>query len=193
MMGPIYLPTFIHSIPSIIANSSPPPLGDPPYSYVIFAPLLFVTSSYPNNAPLICAPSFSLINTLILCTSSSSKFVALRNNQGVGTLSPRPLLLPPLLMILLVSPLDTLSSMSYLFACLSSSVILYGKAYPYALPPSVVYFLFILGPTLCCVPLANSFPPIFFSFLLITTLIAYPSTLFLLYSSGSIPFLTSSQ
>jgi hypothetical protein len=165
--GPRYFPTCSHARPSTITNSSPPPLGDP-------------LSSFLSPMPL-------------LCTSSSSKVATLCNNQGVHNSSPGPLGPPLLLLLLLVSPLDTLLSTLHLFMGLSSHVLHSGTMHSSTLPPGVVSFLFISGLTPHRAPLAIYFPPLFSTFLLISTLLAYLSTLSLLYSSGSIPFLTSSQ
>jgi hypothetical protein len=154
----------------------------------ILSLLLCVPSSSPNSASLLFSPYFSLISAPLLCASSCYKVVTLRNSQGVWISSPRTLLLP-----LLVSPLETLSSMSCLFIDLSSYVLLSSTTYSYALPPGAIYFLFILFLTPHHVPLDNSSSSPFSSFLLISTLLVYLSNLVLLCSSGSIPFLTSSQ
>jgi hypothetical protein len=142
----------------------------------------------PNNALLICVPSSLPISAPLLCASSSYKFVALRDKQRVENSSSRSVLVS-----LLLSLLDTISSMPCLFVGISSSVLHSSKKYSLALPPGVISFLLILDPTPHRAPLAISFPLLSSTLFLISTLISYLSSLFLLYSSGSIPYLTSSR
>jgi hypothetical protein len=126
-----------------------------------------------------CVSSSSLFCALI-----SSKVVAFHNNQRGQTSLPSPSL--PLLLL-------SVSSTPCLFMGLSSFVLLYGTSYSSELPPGVVSFLFIFGLTPCRAPLANSFLLFFSTFLLILTHLMYLSTLFILFSSRSIPFITSSH
>jgi hypothetical protein len=76
---------------------------------------------------------------------------------------------------------------------LSSFVIHSGRTYSPTLPLGVVSFLFILESTPRHVPLDNYFPPLSYSLCLFSTLLMYLLNIFILHSSGSIPYLTSSQ
>jgi hypothetical protein len=102
-----------------------------------------VESLSPIRMLILHTPSSLLFNAPLLYASYSYKVVALHNNQGVCTLSPRSVLV-----LLMESLLDTISSMERLFVGLSSYTLHSRTTSTPALPLGVVLFLFILDPTL---------------------------------------------
>jgi hypothetical protein len=125
----------------------------------------------------------SILLVLLLCASSSFDVTTSLTIQGNLTLFSSILL--PVLLVL--SP-GTSSLGSCLFNDLSSSALLSSVDISSAHPSSTVSFLFILVLTTRSSPL-DLFSSIIYSiFLLSLTLIEYLSTIFLLFSSGSILF-----
>jgi hypothetical protein len=88
--------------------------------------------------------------------------------------------------LLLVSSLDTFLLMLHLFNNLSSHVLLSSKKLSPTHPPGAVSFLFISDLATHYSPPSFSSPLICLTCLLSSTLLAYLSTLFLMFSFGSI-------
>jgi hypothetical protein len=117
----------------------------------------------------------------LLCASSSFEVAHLSIANGI-----RLHLLKPYYHFFWYLHLDTLLLMPRLFINLSSYFLLSSTTLSFALPPSVVSFLFILGQTPRISPLSTFFPLLYYAFLLSSTLLAYHESPSLSFSSRSI-------